>query len=86
MSRALRPSGTSWDIPKSIFKYSLWTWFLYRVGESLLYYLLDKFKIPHTPKWKYDHTIKFGDNLALRDEWKKKKLFESGIPQIKFKK
>lgn len=76
MSKALREyeSGSSMDIPKVIFKFSLWSWFLYRFGEQVLYYLLEKFKIPHTPKWIYDHNKKYSENIEEKDKWKKKKL------------
>jgi hypothetical protein len=64
------------DIPKFLFKVSLWSWFLYRTGEELFYYILRKFNIPHTPKWKYDYNLKYSDNMANKERWKKSKLFE----------
>jgi hypothetical protein len=42
--------------------------------------MLERLKVPHTPKWNYDHSKKFSENMAIRDEWKKKKLFDSGTP------
>jgi hypothetical protein len=48
--------------------------------EKLLYYFLERLKVPHTPKWSYDHSKKFSENMVIRDEWKKKKLFDSSVP------
>ncbi|KAL0489497.1 hypothetical protein AKO1_010500 [Acrasis kona] len=80
MSRALRQEGGSSDIPKFLFKSALWGWFLYRTGEELLYYVLRILKIPHTPKWKYDHNKKFSENEVDLENWKKQRLF--GAPTI----
>jgi len=40
-----------------------------------MYYILRKLKIPHVPKWEYDHNLKLSDNMTNRDKWKKKRLF-----------
>jgi len=77
MSRALRESGSPFDIPRFLFKTSLWSWFLYRTGEELFYYLLQRLNIPHTPKWKYNPELKYSENMTNKERWKKSKLFES---------
>lgn len=48
-----------------------------RTGEELFYYILRKFNIPHTPKWKYDYNLKYSDNMTNKERWKKSKLFET---------
>jgi hypothetical protein len=72
-------SGGPMDTPRTVFRWTLWSWFLYRTGEKILYYVLQNFGIPHTPKWNYDHDKKFSDNMEEREKWKKKTLFENPL-------
>ncbi|KAF0982887.1 hypothetical protein FDP41_010866 [Naegleria fowleri] len=68
-------SSTALDIPKFVFNTLMWGWFIYRTGEWLFYFLLRKFKIPHVPKFQYNHNLKLSENMAFREKWKKKSLF-----------
>ncbi|KAG2374855.1 hypothetical protein C9374_010229 [Naegleria lovaniensis] len=68
-------SSSTLDVPKFVFNTLVWGWFIYRTGEFLFYFLLRKFKIPHVPKFQYNHNLKLSENMTLREKWKKKSLF-----------
>nr|QRZ58764.1 Gsp-co-occurring protein 14 [Malawimonas jakobiformis] len=76
-SRALIQPGSSWDIPKTLLKAGLWAWFLFRVGESLMYTLLARFNIVHTPRWRYDMNKKYSENIETFRRWKRSRLFDA---------
>ncbi|KAL9645326.1 hypothetical protein ABK040_002525 [Willaertia magna] len=76
-------TSSSLDIPKFVFGTLVWGWFIYRVGEQLFYFLLKKLKIPHVPKWTYDPNLKLSENMARKEKWQKKKLFQPEEEDLK---
>jgi len=71
-------TSTSIALSKIVIKWSFWAWFLYRLGEDVLYLLLSKMGIPHTPRWQYDYSVKYVDNMARQEQWRKSPLLITG--------
>ncbi|KAF0852308.1 Type II secretion system (T2SS)-associated protein Gcp14 [Andalucia godoyi] len=79
MSSALRPSGSPSDLPRLLFRLSVAGWFVFRLGEKVLYFALKRLRIPHTPKWTYDPSRKYVDNMDEYKAWKRSPLFRPAI-------
>jgi len=69
---------TSIALSKIVIKWSFWAWFLYRLGEDILYLFLSRMGISHTPRWQYDFSMKYADNMARLEQWRKAPLLITG--------